>query len=251
MRKVLHKHEKLILDEGVFFGRGVFETILVKEKPIFFDEHIERLNQGIEVLEIGEKVDKSILKIEIDKLNLKNKALKVVVTPKNLILIDKEIPYSDEDYKKGFKLKLSKVIRNSTSPLTYIKSINYMDNLLENKKAKKEGYNEVIFINEDAFITEGSTSNIFIVKENNIYTPKIECGLLNGTIRKYILKNTNCIEKEFTIEELLNSDEVFITNSLLGIMRVISIEEKIFNKHSITDYIRRKYTKDVEMLGGE
>lgn len=251
MRKILHKHEKLSLDEGVFFGRGVFETILVKEKPIFFDEHIERLNQGIEVLEIGEKVDKSILKIEIDKLNLKNKALKVLVTPKNLILIDKEIPYSDEDYKKGFKLKLSKVIRNSTSPLTYIKSINYMDNLLENKKAKKEGYNEVIFINEDAFITEGSTSNIFIVKENNIYTPKIECGLLNGTIRKYILKNTNCIEKEFTIEELLNSDEVFITNSLLGIMRVISIEEKIFNKHSITDYIRRKYTKDVEMLGGE
>ncbi|MFL7797133.1 aminotransferase class IV [Clostridium chauvoei] len=251
MREFLHKHEKLSLDEGVFFGRGVFETILVKEKPIFFDEHIERLNQGIEVLEIGEKVDKSILKIEIDKLNLKNKALKVLVTPKNLILIDKEIPYSDEDYKKGFKLKLSKVIRNSTSPLTYIKSINYMDNLLENKKAKKEGYNEVIFINEDAFITEGSTSNIFIVKENNIYTPKIECGLLNGTIRKYILKNTNCIEKEFTIEELLNSDEVFITNSLLGIMRVISIEEKIFNKHSITDYIRRKYTKDVEMLGGE
>ncbi|ATD55473.1 aminotransferase class IV [Clostridium chauvoei] len=251
MREILHKHEKLSLDEGVFFGRGVFETILVKEKPIFFDEHIERLNQGIEVLEIGEKVDKSILKIEIDKLNLKNKALKVLVTPKNLILIDKEIPYSDEDYKKGFKLKLSKVIRNSTSPLTYIKSINYMDNLLENKKAKKEGYNEVIFINEDAFITEGSTSNIFIVKENNIYTPKIECGLLNGTIRKYILKNTNCIEKEFTIEELLNSDEVFITNSLLGIMRVISIEEKIFNKHSITDYIRRKYTKDVEMLGGE
>ncbi|MBX7371415.1 aminotransferase class IV [Clostridium chauvoei] len=251
MREILHKHEKLSLDEGVFFGRGVFETILVKEKPIFFDEHIERLNQGIEVLEIGEKVDKSILKIEIHKLNLKNKALKVLVTPKNLILIDKEIPYSDEDYKKGFKLKLSKVIRNSTSPLTYIKSINYMDNLLENKKAKKEGYNEVIFINEDAFITEGSTSNIFIVKENNIYTPKIECGLLNGTIRKYILKNTNCIEKEFTIEELLNSDEVFITNSLLGIMRVISIEEKIFNKHSITDYIRRKYTKDVEMLGGE
>ncbi|WP_066677592.1 aminotransferase class IV [Clostridium septicum] len=250
MRNIIYNDEKIILDEGIFFGRGVFETILIKEKPIFLKEHICRLNRGIELLELGDKIKEDFLDKEIEKLHLRNKVLKVLVSPKNIILTERDIPYSKEDYKNGFKLKISKVIRNSTSPLVYIKSISYMDNLLENKKAKKEGYNEVIFLNEKGYLTEGSTSNIFLVKDNKLYTPKIESGLLNGIIREYILKNTNCEEVKLTLNDLINSDEVFITNSLLGIMKVISIEDEIFREHKFTDSINRKYLVDIEKLGG-
>ena len=282
MRKIYFNKENIEIDEGVLFGRGAFETILVKNKPIFFSNHIKRLNNAIEVLSIGEKIDENELLDEIKKYEIKNKALKILVTPKNIVIIERDINYKDEDYKKGFKLKLSKVIRNSTSILTYVKSTNYIENLMENQRAKKEGYNEVIFLNEQGFVTECSTANIFMVKSGVIYTPKLECGLLNGILRDFVINNFSVIEKEITLEELLESDEIFITNSLLGIMKVTlifdnryvncnsdkkSIKHKnnsydnrnsendtgnrYYEKHNITNEIISKYREYVKESGGK
>ena len=241
MRKIYFNKENIEIDEGVLFGRGAFETILVKNKPIFFSNHIKRLNNAIEVLSIGEKIDENELLDEIKKYEIKNKALKILVTPKNIVITERDINYKDEDYKKGFKLKLSKVIRNSTSILTYVKSTNYIENLMENQRAKKEGYNEVIFLNEQGFVTECSTANIFMVKSGVIYTPKLECGLLNGILRDFVINNFSVIEKEITLEELLESDEIFITNSLLGIMKVTLIfDNRYVNCNSDKKSIKHK-----------
>lgn len=245
MRKIYFNKEDISLDDGVLFGRGAFETILVKDEPIFFEEHIKRLNNAIEVLKIGEKIDGKELLDEIKKYKIKNKALKIVVTPKNIVLMERDITYKDDDYKKGFKLKLSKVIRNSTSLLTYIKSINYIENLMENQKAKEEGYNEVIFLNENGFLTECSTANIFMVKNNIIYTPKLECGLLNGILRKFVVNNFKVIEKEITLEELLESEEVFITNSLIGIMKVTLIHVESYVNYNICKRSNSHYTENI------
>lgn len=282
MRKIYFNKENIEIDEGVLFGRGAFETILVKNKPIFFSNHIKRLNNAIEVLSIGEKIDENELLDEIKKYEIKNKALKILVTPKNIVIIERDINYKDEDYKKGFKLKLSKVIRNSTSILTYVKSTNYIENLMENQRAKKEGYNEVIFLNEKGFVTECSTANIFMVKSGVIYTPKLECGLLNGILRDFVINNFSVIEKEITLEELLESDEIFITNSLVGIMKVTLISDnryvnckgdkksikhknnsydnnnsenntgnRYYQNHNITNEIISKYREYVKESGGK
>ena len=189
MRKIYFNKENILLDEGVLLGRGVFETILVKDEPVLFSNHIKRLNNAIDVLKLGEKIEEKDLLDEIEKYEIRNKALKILVTPKNIVFLERDITYKDEDYEKGFKLKLSKVIRNSTSLLTYVKSINYIENLIENQNAKEEGFNEVIFLNEKGFITECSTANIFMVKNGVIYTPKLECGLLNGILREFIINN--------------------------------------------------------------
>lgn len=250
MRKMYYNEENITLDEGILFGRGVFETILVKEEPIFLKEHISRLNNAILSLNIGEKINLDELLFKIKELKIKNKALKIVVTEKNIVLLEREINYKAEDYKKGFKLKVSSVIRNSTSFLTYIKSTNYIENLIENQKVRKIGYNEVIFLNEKGFLTEGSTCNIFIVKDKVIYTPKIECGLLNGIIRLFVLDRFKVIEKEITLNELLESDEVFITNSLVGIMKVTVVNEKNYNKHNITKEVIKEYEIYLEKNGG-
>lgn len=250
MRNIYFNEKNIELDDGVIFGRGVFETILVKEEPILFSKHIKRLNNAIEVLEIGEKIDGFELLHKIKELKIVNKGLKILVTKKNIIISERDITYKEADYKKGFKLKLSKVIRNSTSVLTYVKSINYIENLIENEKAKEEGYNEVIFLNENGFVTEGSTSNIFSVKDEIIYTPKIECGLLNGILRGFVIDNFTVIEKEITLKELLESEEVFITNSLVGIMKVISIEDSIYIENNITEKIIEKYKEYIEENGG-
>ena len=178
MRNIIFNEEKITLDDGYFFGRGVFETILVKSKPIFLKEHIERLNKGIRILELGDEIlIEDILNL-IEKYSIKNCVLKIVVSKRNLVLEVRENKYKSEDYLKGFSLKLSNVYRNSKSKLTYIKSINYLENIIEREDITKEGYDEVLFLNEKGLVTEGSASNIFIIKENKIYTPKVESGLL-------------------------------------------------------------------------
>ncbi len=241
MRSIVFNEEKINLDSGYFFGRGVFETILIKDNPIFLKEHIDRLNKGIKTLNLGDEVlIEDILNL-IRKYSIKNCALKIAVSEKNIVLEKRENKYKSEDYLKGFSLKISSINRNSKSKLTYIKSINYLENILEREEALKNGYDEVLFLNENGFVTEGSISNIFIVKNRKIFTPSVKSGLLPGIVRKFIIDEYNVIEKEVLIDDLFNADELFVTNSLLGIMGISNLEDKIFSDNRITLSIREKY----------
>lgn len=238
MRKIIYGEDKATIDEGLFFGKGVFETILWKDGPIFLEEHLNRLKGALE--QIGmlplEEVE---LRQYLGKLNINNKAVKIAVTPLNIIITQRNIPYKEEDYDRGMNLTLSKVRRNSTSRLCYIKSTCYIENLIEKEEAKKKGFDDVIFLNENGYVTETSCANIFIVKNNEIFTPRIIDGLLDGIIRREIIENFEVQEKSITLEELKKSDEVIITNSLMGAMSVKKLDyikyekvqmRKIFNK---------------------
>lgn len=250
MRDIIFNEDKINLDSGYFFGRGVFETILVKDKPIFLKEHISRLNEGIKILNIGDKViEEDILNI-INKHNIKYCGLKIVVTEKNIVLEKRDIPYKSDDYLKGFSLKLSNINRNSKSKLSYIKSINYLENILEREEALNNGYNEVLFLNEKGFLSEGSMSNIFIVIDKEIYTPSIKCGLLPGIVRNFLIKEYKIIEKELTLEDIMMADEIFITNSLLGIMGISKFENRILTENKITIMLRKEYEAKIEILEG-
>lgn len=246
MRNVIVGKDKITIDSGYFFARGVFETILVKEKPIFLEKHINRLNNGINTLQIGELVEVEDINNLIKDFNIENCALKIVVTEKNIVLETRELVYKSEDYLRGFSLKIAGTIKNSTSKLTYIKSMNYLENILEREEAIKEGYNEVIFLNEKGYVCEGSLSNIFIVKNGTIFTPKVSSGLLPGIVRDYVIRNHNVIEKEINLDEIMNADEIFITNSLLGIMGVSKFENRILTENKITIKIREKYEAQIE-----
>ncbi|WP_195264205.1 aminotransferase class IV [Clostridium sp. 1001275B_160808_H3] len=246
MRNVIVGKDKITIDSGYFFARGVFETILVKEKPIFLEKHINRLNNGINTLQIGELVEVEDINNLIKDFNIENCALKIVVTEKNIVLETRELVYKSGDYLRGFSLKIAGTIKNSTSKLTYIKSMNYLENILEREEAIKEGYNEVIFLNEKGYVCEGSLSNIFIVKNGTIFTPKVSSGLLPGIVRDYVIRNHNVIEKEINLDEIMNADEIFITNSLLGIMGVSKFENRILTENKITIKIREKYEAQIE-----
>lgn len=244
MRKVIYDNDSISIDNGVFFGRGVFETILVKATPIFLEEHIKRLNKSIIELDLGELIVIEDVINFINQHNIKNKALKITVTEKNLIYSVREIKYKDNDYKKGFKVGISKVLRNSTSRIVGFKTLNYLENIIEYEVCQKNGFNEAIFINEKGYICEGCTSNIFMIKDKIIYTPDIRNGLLPGIIRKWIIDNFEVIEKNITKEELLNSDELFFTNSLVGVIKCAKIGNKNFNC-KITQEIKEQYEKAI------
>lgn len=245
MRRIIYKQGEAILDEGIFFGKGVFETILFLEKPIFLKEHIERLKNGMKELGLEELEEEMLL--DYISLNfIKNKAVKILVTPQNIIITEREIPYTEEDYIQGSSLKLSKVRRNSTSMLCYIKSTNYIENMIEKNKAKEDGFKDVLFLNENGYLSETSCANIFIVKNDKIYTPKVSCGLLNGIIRMWVIENFPVIEKELRLDDLKNADEVFITNSLMGIMKVKKFEDIEYNNNKIIENVQLAYQEAIQ-----
>lgn len=248
MRKIIYGEEKILLDQGTFFGKGVFETILYLDKPVFLEEHLERLKEGMSVLELDTLEEKELREF-IEKLTIKNKVLKILVTPLNIIITERDIPYAREDFDKGMNLTLSKVLRNSTSRLTSIKSTCYIENILEKQKAKEKGFDDVVFMNEKGYLSETSCSNIFLVKNNRILTPKSDNGLLRGIIRKWIMKNFAVEESNLTYDDLISADEVFITNSLMGIMKVNKVENFTYRREEITLDILNKYNEVISRWG--
>lgn len=240
MREISYNKDYVKLDGGFYFAQGVFETILIKKEAIFLEEHINRLNKSIDIMNLGEHIDTKFIKNFIKEEKLKNIVLKIVVTEKNIVFSTREIKYSKEDYENGFKIKLSYVLRNPTSRMTYIKSLSYNENLYEYNKANKEGFNEVVFLNIYGNIAEGATSNIFIIKDKKIYTPMISDGILPGVVRNWVIENFKVCEKHLNKKDLYSADEVFITNSVLGIMKVVQFEEKKYNTN-VAEKIRSEY----------
>lgn len=233
--------QKVFLDQGFYFGRGLFETILVKNKPVFLKEHLNRINNDLKVIGINRYIEEDDVIDAIDKLKCTDRILKLVATEKNVIFTDRKNSYSKEQYEKGFSVKISSIRRNKYSTMTYLKSLNYLENILEHDKCIDEGYNEVLFLNTEDNLAEGSISNVYFIKNDKIYTPSVDCGLLNGTVRKFIINNFEVVEGKFQKEDLITSDGIFLTNSVMGIMKVSTLYNKEFQDNIIIENIRQYY----------
>ncbi|WP_026884826.1 aminotransferase class IV [Clostridium akagii] len=235
--------KKVEFDSGFYFGKGLFETILVLKNPAFLDEHLNRLNQGLIKLGIKNIVSKEMVLEELH--GVENCAVKIMVSDKNIVFTRRDLSYTKNQYDMGFKVKLSKLKRDPQSHMVYLKSFNYMDNIIERELAIKEGYDEVLFMNTENLLGEGSISNVFVIMEDSILTPSIECGILNGTVRNFIIRKLgikyNIIEGKFSLEKIKKCKGMFITNSLMGIMWINSFNEINLMKTKIYEEIRNFY----------
>ncbi len=240
--------EKIIVDNGYFFGLGLFETILIKGGPVFLKEHLDRLNSGLKILGIDRFIEEEYAISNIEKLRCRNCAVKIAVSEKNIIFSTREIHYEEEQYDAGFKLKVSRIRRNKYSHTVYLKSLNYGDNMLERNAALSQGFDEVLFLNNEGYAAEGSVSNLFFIKDGKICTPSVDCGLLDGIIRSWVINEYSVEEGEYTLEDILNSEGAFITNSLLGIMKVSGIDGKVLKQNTVTENIRNNYLRTTALL---
>lgn len=234
-------------DDGVQFGLGLFETIcLKKDKPILLKEHLERLNASLERFGIDQRVrEEEVMEwiaLHREEISASEQgALKLMVSAENMLFLLRHNPYTAAVLKRGFQLEYSPVMRNETSLFTYHKTMNYGDNILEKRRTKTLGIDEVLFLNSKREICEGSTTNVFFVKEGRILTPKKECGLLPGVLRRYVMEHTACTESVITPEEVLKMEECFVTNSLMGIMPVRRIGSISFKEGEITKKLMQDY----------
>ncbi|MCC0719424.1 MULTISPECIES: aminotransferase class IV [unclassified Clostridioides] len=224
------------------FGIGLFETIKVKDGiAIDLNTHIDRMLNSITCLDLNINYEKRFLIDEIvkyiEKENIINKALRITVFDEGYNISIREIPYNKETYNKGLKLTISPIVRGDSLIYRH-KTTNYFENIYTKDIANKNGYNDGIFINSDGVILECSMSNIFFIRGSKVYTPSSKLPILNGTIKKRIIKicdelHIELVENEINISEISSFDFVFVTNSLMGAMKVTEIDKTEFNKENV------------------
>lgn len=240
----------LLEDEGYYFGLGAFETIAVEQgKPVFLEAHYARLQRALEFFHLPvelEEIQKNVQRALAEKqMQTGRKVLKVAVSQKNITVSTRENKYQEKDYAEGFTASYAKVKRNETSPFTYHKTFNYGDCILEKRRAMAVGIQEPVFLNTRGEIAEGATSNVFLVKEGQIIAPPLSCGMLPGIMRQYLYENYEIQEQIILPEQVAEFQEMFLTNSLLGIMPVRQLEGFVFHRmevgHTLMEEYRRRY----------
>ncbi len=221
-------------DDGYYFGLGAFETIALEEgRPQFLREHLQRLETALKffslpvsVEQIREAVEEALSRQEARQ---GRRALKVAVSRENLLVTTRENPYCREDYLQGFDTDYSAIRRNETSPFSYHKTLNCGDGIWEKRRAAAAGIREPIFLNTRGQIAEGATTNVFFIREGRLVTPPLSCGMLPGILRAYLCRIYETEEKIVLPEEVAEYEEMFVTNSLLGIMPVRRLGQHTFS----------------------
>lgn len=248
--------ESICSDRGFNYGIGCFETIMgTGRKLVFFEEHLTRLKNSMKYLGIKQECDWHSIIEELIRFNNINEideySVKIVTTDKKVMISLKKIQFRDEP--SGIKLK---VIRDMyQNEMGFIKSTNYAANVISMEKLRKEGYYEGIFKNRCGIVTEGTISNLFFIKNSIIHTPSLSLNILPGIVRTKIFEiaekeSIEVIEGEFDEELILNSDSIFISNSLMkkGILWANEIEGLKKEKNKILEIIEQKYIEMIDEL---
>ena len=222
------------LGEGFLFGAGVFETIkVIGGRPAFFAEHAARLRRS--AAELGLPTDndaglRSRCMALIGANGLAEGSLKVVVYEDagrtGELLSAGKGGYPPEAFAGGFKLR-TVVDGRRMGRVSGLKSLNHLRNLSAKREAQAIGFDEPLFVDEGGFALEGATTNVFCVNAGEVATPRLALGILPGIVRGVLLglgPDPRIREGAVTLESLLTADEIFVTNSLLGVMPVCQVD---------------------------
>jgi branched-chain amino acid aminotransferase len=240
-------------DRGFTLGDGVFETILVFDGRIpFFSYHWKRLAESTLWLGIPLPFDKHSLLKMMNQLTLDNQCmtgqggLRLTVTrgvsERGLILSGECKPtYVLQCFRlpakavESMSASIVNTRRNEHSLSSRIKSISYLDNVLAKQEAAQKGFDEAFLLNSQGSLAEGATTNVFIVLNGCIITPRVEDGALPGVMRSVILhraleKGIEIQTRTITPEMLYAAEEIFITNALRGVVPIHQLDDKMFLK---------------------
>ena len=244
-----------VFDHGFLYGDGLFETMRAYQRRIFrLEHHLQRLFLSLEYLKFLIPFNFDSLKEAIYKTieanRLEDAYIRLTVTrgegatvpdpatckAPNLIIITREyVPYSSALYQKGYKGKIVGVKPSPHMPTISMKTLNFLNHIIAKMEAKASGFNEGIMVNTDGFVTEGTVSNIFMIKEGSLFTPAKEVGLLPGVTRQAVLeiaeaKGLKTREAKITVNELLMAEEAFLTNALIEILPLVGVDERPLGK---------------------
>ncbi len=239
-----------VFDHGFLYGDGVYETLRAYRGRVFqLAEHLARLERSASRIQLHLPVSRERLTDLVRESLLRNQLqeayLRITVSrgageigldpalckTATLVIIAKPFqPYPESLYTDGVSMIIAKTRRNLPEALPpQVKSLNFLNNILAKMEAKAAGAHEALMLNHRGELTEGTTSNVFVVQEGHVRTPAVECGILEGITRGLVLQLASELgiqseEARLTVDDLLRAEECFLTNTTQEVLPVTQMD---------------------------
>ncbi len=236
-----------VMDYGFLYGYGLFETLRAYGgRPFRLQAHLDRLSAGVRELGIPVSVDglASAVQETLQANELIEARVRISLSigpgpmtpdasachaPTVLVVTEPYSPPPESAYRRGFRATVSRWRRDSQSPLSRLKTANFLPGLLARREAKASGYDEALLLNEHGLLAEGSVCNVFLVKDGTLITPGVDSGVLPGITRQAVLElarscGVPCEERDVPPDGLLAADEAFLTSSLIELMPLTQVD---------------------------
>ena len=238
-----------VFDHGFLYGDGVYETLRGYRGRVFqLAEHLARLERSASRIQLHLPVSlerlTDLVRESLSRNQLQEAYLRITVSrgageigldpalckSPTLVIIAKPFqPYPESLYADGVSVIVAKTRRNLPEALPpQVKSLNFLNNILAKMEAKAAGAHEALMLNHQDELTEGTTSNMFVVQRGRVRTPAVECGILNGITRGLVLQLASELgipseETRLTVDDLLRADECFLTNTTQEVLPVTRV----------------------------
>jgi branched-subunit amino acid aminotransferase/4-amino-4-deoxychorismate lyase len=251
------------VSSAMLYGRGVFTTLAIyNSQPFLWAKHWQRLAAHAKKLDIdhtgcteknvGEALHKLIAvnqvrggRARVILLARSGRDIWKTKTPgakKTDLLIMTGEPQKLAP--TGMSLAVSPYRANTFSPLTGIKSLNYLEHVLSWEEAQTRDFDEAIVLNERGEIVSATTANLFWAKNGTLHTPTLSTGALAGITRECVIELANrnfipLLEGIYEMQDLTDADEIFLTSSSLGVAPVTTFDFRRYSSEgSITTTIK-------------
>jgi len=244
-------------NRGLRYGDGLFETIKYKNNElILVDEHLSRLWKGLQLLKFDipklftpDSLQQQVLQL-IKKNKLSTARIRISITRGSGGLYDtsnhtpvyiiQSWPMADTNTslnENGLQLCIYTDAKKIADNFCNIKHNNYLPYFMGALFAKQQQCNDAVILNNYDRICDSTIANIFLIKDGSIFTPALTEACVAGVMRKFILQQLpelgyNIIETAITKTDLLNADEVFLSNSIYNIRWVAAIDGKNFTNNT-------------------
>jgi len=237
-----------VTDSGLLYGAGLFETMRSRNGFVFsLKDHLDRLFFSAAALSIQtyerKHITEAIYKV-LRSNKLTDARLRLTLTngpmsapeeqrkPTLLITATKLQPYPKEYYEKGALVVLSPFRQNTAEPTYGHKTTSYFSRMIALAHAHQKRAAEALWFTVDNRLAEGCISNVFLVKDGVLYTPPIATPVLAGVARKTVCQiavrnSVRLVERDLYISNVLEADEIFLTNVIMQILPIISVEKHI------------------------
>ena len=266
-----------VLDSGFLLGDGVWEGIrLYKKTLIHLEDHLNRLYQGADSIDINMPFTKDELKIEILKTIQKNSMStdvhirlivsrglkttpyqnpKVTIGLPTIVIIPEYKKASESVKRNGITIGKVETIRDYRVQNPRINSLSKHNCIAACIEANKLGVDEGLMLDPKGFVSTCNSTNFFIIRNNEVWTSTGQY-CLNGVTRKSVIRlckqhKISVFEKKFTLEEVYKSEEVFVTGTFAGITPVISVDNIVIGKGKrgiLTKDLQRCYNSELESI---
>lgn len=253
------------------YGDGLFETIKVVDRSIALKElHFNRFINGLNTLEyiIPNSLNKDWLKNEIIQLCDKNELVNARIRlsawsgegsidkeerPFNYLIECSSLQTDFSSWKEtGLRLGVLKNGRKPIDEYANLKSASFLIYTMAAKKALNNKWDDCIVVNTNETIADTSKTNLFIIKEGEIFTPPLSDGCVAGVTRQFLFQKLNADffikEKSLTLLELEQADEIFLTNAIRGIQWVHQFNDVVYSNkitRDLNDHFLLKYNKEL------